>query len=1121
MRERLRPADYRFLAICLLLLGVTTWYSVRYFHRAFPEASIDFKVNRDQAREVAANFLTGRGYHVDAYRQAARFSFDDDAKTFLEREVGLEQANQIMGSRVRLWRWSNRWFRPQQKEEFLADVSPAGDVVGFEHRIAEADARPSLTPEQARAAAEDFLRTVMHRDPAILEFVEGTSVARPARTDQTFTWKERDFNLKDSTYRVEVLVLGNELAGYREYLKVPEQWQRGYERLRSRNEAAQFADTALTMLLLVGLLVTLVLCVRRHQVRWRRAAVVGIVGGTLFFLSSWNEFPLTEFSYPNTDSYSSFLARQVLNSVLGALAAGGLLFALTAAAEPLYRQAFGDKISLGNLFRPAALRTRAFFLGTVLGVSLTGIFIAYQIAFYMLAYRFGAWSPADVPYSDLLNTRFPWAYVLFGGFIPAVSEEFIFRMFAIPFLRRLARSLWVALIVAGFLWGFGHSGYPQQPFYIRGVEVGIGGVALGLIMVRWGILPTLVWHYSVDAMYSALLLMRSDSLYFKLSALASAGIMVLPAAVALVLYLRNGGFETEAPLTNAAETGAADEQTAQPAAIEPEPQPKQERISYQPWTTSRRIAALALFTAGVGSLLIPVERIGESPRYKLSSAEARAAAARFLREQGANPDSFRFVAFPATRWEGEDRLAGKYMLERRPVDWVARAFHRNRPIQTWLVRFFRPLDKEEYLVAVHPETGRMLGFNHALPEDRPGADLDAETARSIAATFAGSHGWELSNMELKESSSEKQKARRDYALVWEARPGDPRNLDEARYRVHVDVAGDRVSATRTSWKIPETFVRERGRQNAVSIAISVIRIAVISLAVVFALIALINGTRHGTLRWGGALRLAVPFTLLAALNAFLMMPQSWRNYSTAMPPETFQTIMAAGAATSLVFLFLLMCIMAAFLQATVPESLRSLRAGARFVYGLDAVLAVLLAIGLAALSSQSRTLLLDRFHAQAIFGVGAPEYITSLAPAVSALSSAVRSLLTWCAVLALAAHLMGLLRRRSMVAAVVLVAVIAEVPGDIRTLAELAVNYAATAIPLAAVALFAFGFARSNYLAYVLAAWTLALRGGILEFFQQPNPALQMQGWLLVVVLAATLLWAARPALRSRTPPAN
>jgi hypothetical protein len=73
MKTRLAAGDYRFIAICLALLGVTVWFSAVNFHRAFPEASIDFQVNRDQARLIAARFLTSERYQVEGYREASQF----------------------------------------------------------------------------------------------------------------------------------------------------------------------------------------------------------------------------------------------------------------------------------------------------------------------------------------------------------------------------------------------------------------------------------------------------------------------------------------------------------------------------------------------------------------------------------------------------------------------------------------------------------------------------------------------------------------------------------------------------------------------------------------------------------------------------------------------------------------------------------------------------------------------------------------------------------------------------------------------------------------------------------------------------------------------------------------
>src|SRR3954465_5176029 len=183
MNDRFDRADYRFLSVCVALLAATAWFSVRNFYRAFPEASIDFRVNRSEGQSLAGAFLAGQHYDTTAYRQASSFTFDDDAKTFPRREAGLQQANRIMGTRVRLWRWSYRWFRPLQKEEFRVDITPRGELAGFLHQLPEDAPRPDASSDQAPPPPGDFLRARVHRDPATLEFVDAGEVARPHRTD--------------------------------------------------------------------------------------------------------------------------------------------------------------------------------------------------------------------------------------------------------------------------------------------------------------------------------------------------------------------------------------------------------------------------------------------------------------------------------------------------------------------------------------------------------------------------------------------------------------------------------------------------------------------------------------------------------------------------------------------------------------------------------------------------------------------------------------------------------------------------------------------------------------------------------------------------------------------------
>ena len=97
---RLTRSEKRALALWVLFGALGLLFAQRYFFRAFPEASIDFKVSQKDAANRAKKFLGDLGENVSDYKSSVVFEVDDNAKTYLERELGLQQANRMMSSEV-------------------------------------------------------------------------------------------------------------------------------------------------------------------------------------------------------------------------------------------------------------------------------------------------------------------------------------------------------------------------------------------------------------------------------------------------------------------------------------------------------------------------------------------------------------------------------------------------------------------------------------------------------------------------------------------------------------------------------------------------------------------------------------------------------------------------------------------------------------------------------------------------------------------------------------------------------------------------------------------------------------------------------------------------------------
>ena len=148
------------------------------------------------------------------------------------------------------------------------------------------------------------------------------------------------------------------------------------------------------------------------------------------------------------------------------------------------------------------------------------------------------------------------------------ARNFSFRLFAIPFLQKLTRLARARRDSSGILLELSAQRIIRKsPGISAESKSGSSGIVAGLVMLRWGIVATLIWHYTVDASLVGLLLIRSDNLYFKISGIVVGLAAVAPLACSGMLYLLRGHFENCGRFAESRGAGAGDQlYRARPAA---------------------------------------------------------------------------------------------------------------------------------------------------------------------------------------------------------------------------------------------------------------------------------------------------------------------------------------------------------------------------------------------------------------------------------------------------------------------------------------------------------------------------------------------------------------------------
>jgi len=1130
-KVQLSRSDKRALVLWVVAGIIGLWYAQRHFFDAFPEASVNFKVTRNEALEHARNFVESLGNSTAGYRSVIVFGMDDDAKTYLERQVGLKEANRLMSSEVNVWHWEARFFKPEHEEEFLVGVSPEGNITGYAHKIPEAQAGAQPTREDARQTAQNFLTAKLGKAAADWDFLpeEANSAKKPNRLDWSFTWEKHGFKAKDAPERLTIALNGADIGSAREALKVPEAWQRDYRHLRSTNEFYNTIAVVPYLLIFGAVLWYGIQLTRRGQTSWRLALQLGVLVAICLTAMQLNRWPLDLIGYDTNSAFGSFTINQILGALIFGFGSALTVTLVLPGGEPLYREMKPQFLRLKKAFTLRGLRSRQFFSSVIVGLSLAAAQMGFLVAFYLIANHFGAWAPQEINYEDSVSTAIPWIGGIAIGLLAATSEEFLFRMFAIPFLQKLTKSRVLAIVLPAFSWGFLHTAYPNEPPYIRGLEVGLIGIAVGIVMLRWGILATLIWHYTVDASLVGLLLIRSSSWYFKISGIVVGLAILIPFSYAVYARVQRGTFEEDEDLLNAApdpEDGVV--------RVEDEPV---RQLGLAPTTPLSKgmlgFLGVCIILGGLAALKLKPVHLGDYLKLSVNAKEATVRADELLRQRGVDPASYHSVT---TFADVTDAVASEYLRQKLGVKSLNDVYATQVPGAFWVTRFFRDGQAEEYSVVLRPD-GALHSVHHDLAEAAAGASLSKEDAEAKATAYLQQEKKiDLTQWALVDASSEKRPNRIDHTLTWQAkqpldgdRAGVGQDVDLATHafaRMQVVVTGDQVASFRTFIKIPDEW---RRKQEGQTLGQTLHTVFVIGLALAVFIAVLVFFLREIK----SDLMKEVPWRRFAFWGWFAIasyglvavfgnrFPVLMSHYKTDVPLKFMYAGLGVGSVIGAFFYLGLVVILFAIGWFFLKQAYGEIRwpgwTGMPREYYRDAFF--IGAGGTAGLIALSRATEWAFRHWQtphrafpANFGLDFDAY----APGVSISAESVLHGLMWAGLIAavggfISAHLKSPLLRVLFYVAVSLAMV-----GGWGSPVDFVKQWLAQLIFVAVVVFGVSRVVRLNLLGYFLVLAIPTLLIGASELLGQPNAFYHQQGYLALAALALLLLWPLSGWLRGK-----
>jgi hypothetical protein len=443
-----------------------------------------------------------------------------------------------------------------------------------------------------------------------------------------------------------------------------------------------------------------------------------------------------------------------------------------------------------------------------------------------------------------------------------------------------------AVVVPAIVWGFLHCNYPNEPFFIRGVEISLEGILAGLVFLRFGIFATLIYHYTFNCFATLYFFLRCGESSLWLPAVICIGVFLVPFLFALRSLFR--GEPDPRELLNSSDP------FREPEKVE------EKRLAPLIAGLLTRKASILLALLAVASILVLLfarpAKFMDSLQLRASRSDIASAADKALRDTGRDPAAYtRAIAFDGPK---DAQQNSDYAYRKVGFREAARLLWKETDICVWKARYFRPGEEEQFVVFLSPE-GRVLWLRHFLNDDETRATPTEEQAKAMAAAYLREkQSLRLEEYEFYSASQTKHPNRADMTVRYRRKAPD---WKDAYFFVAVTVAGEEVTSFWRDLHVPEEWCRSEAETRALQQVCSWLLIGFGFVLVLLLSVQFVRLWRDGFIPWKTILPFLVGLGALTFLNILNRLPMHLYGYDTSQEFANHWVMVLGGEAVSMAF----------------------------------------------------------------------------------------------------------------------------------------------------------------------------------------------------------------------------